>query len=208
MPVYVVHKKLATGLTSRLLGDGKCEIEIKNKNASIAFSLFLNELPYGGACTYKVKTKCGYPQFSVNNSNIDMVVAYKKEKWDDPTYEPLDDDSYSDDETYNPTFKNGKIIFTLDKSAKNDDANEKNETKCKDTQIYLTLTNKLNPLKPTSTLSQDRLGSALTQVSDAGDQKIALFYATSVDVSQSVFMTLSYIFSLAILSSFILFLSD
>jgi hypothetical protein len=117
-------------------------------------------------------------------------------------------DSYTDDETYNPTLKNGKIIFTLDKSAKNDDANEKNENKCKGTPLYLTLTNKVNPLKPNSTLSQDRLGSALSQVSDAGDQKITLFYATSVDVSQSIFMTLSYIFSLAILSSFILFLSD
>ena len=74
------HKKLATGLTSRLLGDGKCEIEIKNKNASIAFYLFLNELTYCSACTFKVKKKCGYPKFTVNNSNIDMVVAYKKEK--------------------------------------------------------------------------------------------------------------------------------
>jgi len=63
-----------------LKDDGKCEIEIKNKNVPFNFTLFLNDLNYGGSCTYEVKTKCGYPQLSVNNSNIDMVVAYKKEK--------------------------------------------------------------------------------------------------------------------------------
>ena len=47
-----------------------------------------------------------------------MLVAYKKEKWDDSNYEPLDDDTYSDDETYNPIYKDGKIVFKLDKNAK------------------------------------------------------------------------------------------
>jgi len=185
-----------------LRDDGKCEVEIKNKNATAAFSLFLNELPYGGSCTYKVETKCGYPQLSVNNSNIDMVVAYKKEKWDDPNYEPLDDDSYSDDETYNPTYKDGKIIFRLDKNSKKDDGDEKNETKCKETKLYLTLTNKLNPLKPTSVLVQERVGSSFAQVSDSGDQNIAMVVAGAV--SSSVFFAVKYILGLVVLSSYFL----
>jgi hypothetical protein len=37
-----------------LRDDNECEVKIKNKNATAAFSLFLNELPYGGSCTYKV----------------------------------------------------------------------------------------------------------------------------------------------------------
>ncbi len=102
-----------------------------------------------------------------------MVVAYKKEKWDDPSYEPLDDESFSDDETYNPSYKDGKIVFKLDKNAKQDDDNEKNETKCKETKLFLTLTNKLNPKKPKLSFAQERLGSVLTQVSDSGNQEIA-----------------------------------
>ena len=149
-----------------LKDDGKCEIEIKNKNVPFNFTLFLNDLNYGGSCTYEVKTKCGYPQLSVNNSNIDMVVAYKKEKWDDPKFEPLDDDSYANGETYNPEFKNGKIIFKLPKSEK-DDGDGKNETKCKETKLYLTLTNKLNPYKQKQLQeTARRLESTLTQVAD------------------------------------------
>jgi len=131
-----------------------------------------------------------------------MVVAYKKEKWDDPNYEPLDDDSYSDDETYNPTYKDGKIIFRLDKNSKKDDGDEKNETKCKETKLYLTLTNKLNPLKPTSVLVQERVGSSFAQVSDSGDQNIAMVLAGAV--SSSVFFAVKYILGLAILSSYFL----
>jgi hypothetical protein len=54
-------KKFADGSVMNLKDDGKCEIEIKNKNASANFTLYLNELPYGGSCSYEVKTKCGYP---------------------------------------------------------------------------------------------------------------------------------------------------
>jgi len=53
-----------------------------------------------------------------------MVIAYKKEKWDDSNYEPLDDETYSDDETYNPSFKDGKIVFKLDSKTKKDDDDE------------------------------------------------------------------------------------
>ena len=103
-----------------------------------------------------------------------MVIAYKKEKWDDTNYEPLDDETYSDDETYNPRYKDGKIVFKLDSKTKKDDDDEKDEKKCKETKLYLTLTNKLNPNKPKSALAQERLGSALSQVSDSGNQEIAM----------------------------------
>ena len=94
-----------------LKGDGTCKIEIKNKdkNSSTNFTFYLDQLPYGGSCTYELKTKCGYPGFGVNKSNIDMVVEYKKQMIDDDNYETLDDDTYASDETFNPTYKNGKI---------------------------------------------------------------------------------------------------
>ena len=135
-----------------------------------------------------------------------MVVAYKKEKWDDPNYEPLDDESYSDDETYNPTYKDGKIIFRLDKNSKKDDGDEKNETKCKETQLYLTLTNKMNPLKPETALAEERLGSSLTQVSDSADQNIAMVVAGAV--SSAAFVAVKYIFGLALLSLYFLIWID
>jgi len=89
-----------------------------------------------------------------------------RKKRDDPNFEPLDDDSYANGETYNPEFKNGKIIFKLPKSEK-DDGDGKNETKCKETKLYLTLTNKLNPYKQKQLQeTARRLESTLTQVAD------------------------------------------
>jgi hypothetical protein len=133
-----------------------------------------------------------------------MVIAYKKEKWDDSNYQPLDDETYSDDETYNPTYKDGKIVFKLDSKTKKDDDDEKDENKCKETKLYLTLTNKLNPKKPKSTLAEMRLGSALTQVSDSGSQDIALVQAGAVG-SGSIFNAVKYFISFVMMSSLFLF---
>jgi hypothetical protein len=178
-------KKFADGSVMNLKEDGKCKIEIKNKNKneSANFTLYLDKLPYGGSCTYEVKTKCGYPRFGVNNSNIDMVVAYKKQKFDDDKYEPLDDDTYGSDETFNPTYKNGKIIFQMDKKVKKDDDDGKNETKCKSTKIYVTLTNKINPEKPPKSLATSNFVSLYTEVSDAGSPNIALIETNATDAS-------------------------
>lgn len=198
-------KKFSDGSVMNLKDDGKCEIEIKNKKNGTGtnFTLYLNELPYGGSCTYEIETKCGYPQIGVNNSNIDMVVAYKKNKWNDDTYQPLDDDVYSPGETFNPTFKNGKIVFKMDKNEKKDEDDDgKNETKCKETKIYMTLTNKLNPNKPKS-LAQSYFGSLLSEVSDAGSQNIVMIETNAVDSSVSLSFTM--IFSFAIIFSAILF---
>ena len=74
-----------------LRGDD-CKFDFKSKFKWQNITLSLNELPYGGSCTYEVNAKCGYPKLVVNNSNIDMIVAFKKKHWDNDTYEPSDDD--------------------------------------------------------------------------------------------------------------------
>jgi hypothetical protein len=158
----------------------------------------LDQLPYGGSCTYEVKTKCGYPRFGVNNSNIDMVVAYKKQKFDDDAYEPLDDDTYASDETFNPTYKNGKIIFQMDKKVKKDEDDGKDENKCKSTKIYVTLTNKLNPKKPKS-LAETHFASLFTEVSDAVSPNIALIETNATDAS--VLLSFTMIVSFVVMIS-------
>ena len=64
----------------------------------------------------------------MNNSYVDMVVAYKKQKFGDENYEPLDDETYASDETFNPSYKNRSIVFQMDKSVKKDEGDGKNET--------------------------------------------------------------------------------
>lgn len=195
-------RKFADGSVMNLKDDGKCEIEIKNKNKneSANFTLYLDQLPYGGSCTYEVKTKCGYPRFGVNNSNIDMVVAYKKQKFDDDKYEPLDDDTYGSDETFNPTYKNGKIVFQMDKKVKKDDDDDgKDENKCKSTKIYITLTNKLNPEKPPKSLAASNFVSLFTEVSDAGSPNIAMIEAKATDAS--VLLSFTMIVSFVVMFS-------
>ncbi len=43
------------------LKDGKCEINLK-KNDWSNYTLFLDNLTYGGSCTYEVKARCGFPK--------------------------------------------------------------------------------------------------------------------------------------------------
>jgi hypothetical protein len=61
----------------------------------------LNELPYGGSCSYEVRTGCGFPRLVVNNTNIDMIVAFKRREWGNDSYLPSTDDKYDDDEVVN-----------------------------------------------------------------------------------------------------------
>jgi hypothetical protein len=124
-----------------------CEIELKKKEWTNV-TLNLTDLPYGGSCTYEVKAKCGYPQLVVNNTNIDMIVAYKKKKWDNDTAKPDENDTYDDDERDHPhKDKHGKIEYYMPEKSKHDH----NDTDCQKTKLYLTLTNLLNPNKPTLT---------------------------------------------------------
>ena len=60
----------------------------------------LAKMPYGTSCTYKMYSGCGYPEFYVNNSNIDIVVTYKKDRLNNTSYEPLKNETYTDDEVF------------------------------------------------------------------------------------------------------------
>jgi hypothetical protein len=65
------------------------------------FNISLTELPYGGSCTYEVRTGCGFPRLTVNNSNIDMIVAFRRREWGNDSFIPTDDDVYDNDEVVN-----------------------------------------------------------------------------------------------------------
>ncbi len=59
---------------------GRDEIELKKKEWTNV-TLDLGDIGFGETCTYKVKSKCGYPQIQVNSTNVDMIVTYKKDRW-------------------------------------------------------------------------------------------------------------------------------
>jgi hypothetical protein len=133
--------------------DGNCEIDLKKKDWT-NYTIFLDDLQYGGSCTYEVKARCGFPKFSVNSTNIDMVVAFKRKDWGNDTYSADDDEKYDDNETFNPKSKNGKLEFWLQRREKPDekkDDDDDDKKKCKESKIYLTLTNLLSPNRPNLT---------------------------------------------------------
>lgn len=189
--------------------DDDCEIEIKGKNVYDNVTINLEELPYGGSCTYEVKAKCGYPQLVVNNTNIDMVVAFKKKEWDNDTYKPDDDDYYDDDEEWEgEKDEDGHIEYHMKEKEKHDHS----DTDCQKVKMYITLTNLLSPNRPQ--LVESSLGE-LQAVSDAlqgtdGDQRIAMmqYVATdqgAVDPNSGLFMGAATLFSSAILFLAVLF---
>jgi hypothetical protein len=51
---------------------------------------------------------------------------------------------------------------------------------------------------------QERVGSSFAQVSDSGDQNIAMVVAGAVSGSSSVFFAVKYILGLVVLSSYFL----
>jgi hypothetical protein len=59
------------------------------------------------------------------------------------TYSPDDDEKYDDNETFNPKSKNGKLEFWLQRREKPEEKkdDDDDEKKCKESKIYLTLTN-------------------------------------------------------------------
>ena len=60
----------------------------------------LTKLSYGGSCTYKVQAKCGLPNIVVNNTNVDMLVTYKKDQWSNDSYAPDKNTTFSTDEAF------------------------------------------------------------------------------------------------------------
>lgn len=144
---FCMERQNATACCGRKNPNEKCKIDLR-KGQWDALTLNLDELPYGGSCTYEVKARCGFPKLTVNSTNIDMVVAYKRKDWGNDTYEPSDDDKYDDDETYNPKPNSkGQLEFWLKAREKKEDKNETDDKKCKETKLWLTLTNLLNPMR-------------------------------------------------------------
>lgn len=78
--------------------DDLCEFRLNNTRDSFNVSLDLENVPYGTSCTMEVKAKCGYPNFVLNNTNIDMIVAFKKNMWGDDKFILNKDIDFDDDE--------------------------------------------------------------------------------------------------------------
>lgn len=131
-------------------GNNECKIKTKFKEDQ-EVKIDATKLTFGGSCTYKIEAKCGFPSVTLNSSDFDMVVAFKKNQNGVTPDEP--DQSGSFDETANPAVKNGKIAFTMPKSAKEEDKNTTDESTCQMTKLYVTLTNLKDPLQPPKTLA-------------------------------------------------------
>ena len=58
-------------------GNNECKIKTKFQEPQDQI-IDINKLTWGGSCTYKVEAKCGLPTIQVNSSEIDLVVAFKK----------------------------------------------------------------------------------------------------------------------------------
>ncbi len=122
---------------------GKDEFELKKKEWKNV-TIDLREVKYGETCTYRVKSKCGYPQIMVNNSDVDMIVTYKKERWQNGTQENGSHDRFEKGEAWNPKCNkkehDGKAVFHMPKKDKID----KNDKECQQTEMTVTITNLKN----------------------------------------------------------------
>lgn len=78
--------------------DDLCEFFLRDTNTTFALTLDLENVPYGESCSMEIKGLCGYPNLVVNNSNIDMIVSYKKSKWGDEFFKLDKDVDFDDDE--------------------------------------------------------------------------------------------------------------
>jgi hypothetical protein len=145
MQKFCRKRQNATACCGKKEPNSDCELKMKYKewqNVTIA----IDSLDYGGSCSYKVEAKCGYPTIIVNDTNIDMVVTYKKKKWDDDDdYKPDRNDTLDDDESHEGRHKDGKTEYKMDKNEKHDNDTDKDE--CQKTKLYLTLTNLNNPTR-------------------------------------------------------------
>jgi hypothetical protein len=84
--------------------DDLCEFVVMNTSTTFNVSLDLENVAYGESCTMEVKAFCGYPNFVVNNSNIDMIVAFKKNQWNNPKFILNSDIDFDDDEVSHVQF--------------------------------------------------------------------------------------------------------
>lgn len=130
-----------------------------------AINITINQtsLGYGNMCYYRVQTGCGYPSLNINGKNLDVLIAYNDDLWDDDNDDDDDDNDMDDDHwngtlSHNTTFKEHDDIdfddfdnleWTMNHNAKNDYWNATlNRTVCLNTVVYVSL---INLDKPTNT---------------------------------------------------------
>jgi hypothetical protein len=101
-------------------------------------------LKYGSSCTYKLNSGCGYPEFYVNNSNVDIVVTYKKSQLTNLTYEPANNETYTDDEVIYGKDFSGKLGFKL---REGEFPSSDSATPCQSARVFVTVTNLQNTSK-------------------------------------------------------------
>lgn len=180
---FCARRQNATACCGRKNPKDKCELKLKYKEWDNV-TIDLQSVAFGGTCNYKIEAKCGYPNLVVNNSNIDMVVTYKKKEWDDDKDHDDDDrrnETFDDDETHEGKRKDGKTEWKLPKKEKKDQDDKKDE--CQKTKLYLTLTNLNNPTKQ---LAESRMLQA------DGDDSIAMMsYASDVADDAGLFKSVT-----------------
>jgi hypothetical protein len=81
------------------------------------------------SCTFKVFANCSYPQFTVNSTDVNILIASFKGKDDS---DAVNDDAANDTLKWAPK-SNGKTIATVPDDLKSTDCNSER-------RMYLTLT--------------------------------------------------------------------
>ncbi len=78
----------------------------------------ISNLTAGASCAYKVFSKCGFPAFDINATNIDVAVISQAGK--DSNTDMGDNDTFSGNEAAVVRPKNGKIDFVFNGTSEKD----------------------------------------------------------------------------------------
>ena len=109
---------------------GKDKINLQAVDASEAINI--TALPVGSSCTYRVMSKCGFPAFDANNTNIDVTVVKQQGKGE--TDDVPDNETLSADSVAIPRGKGGKISFNMGEGQKDPSCDKMRK-------LYVTITN-------------------------------------------------------------------
>lgn len=130
-----------------------------------------------------------------------MVVNFKKNSFGKDDYDPADDETYTSEEIQISKVKDGKVSYKLPKDDKDDKEDPKNETSCKMTKFYLTLTNLLDPAKP----AQSSLLETPRMLQSAPGSIATLSAVAEEPENNSVFMTFTALLSFTLIISLFAF---
>ena len=130
------------------------------------------------SCTFKVFANCSYPQFTVNSTDVNVLVASFKGK---------DDQDAGNDDAANDTLKwapksNGKTVATVPDDLKSTDCNSER-------RMYLTLTRvQPQPAKATTSRMLAASTPANYQITITGNN--ASFFKASIVIILSAFVAI------------------